>query len=519
MRTKRRCWSLIRTGSRGFHHHKYCGYPPDHPSTTNPARSIYRHQEHIMSNTPPSKKVFIRTFGCQMNEYDSDKMADVLEAENGYTKTDKVEEADLILLNTCSVREKASEKMFSDLGRLREFKDGVGAKPGVLIGVGGCVASQEGDALVKRAPYVDLVFGPQTLHRLPAMIAKRTSSNTPQVDISFPENEKFDNLPPARIEGPTAFVSIMEGCSKYCSFCVVPYTRGEEISRPFDDVMREVRDLAARGVKEVTLLGQNVNAYVGAMIDEGGEETEADFALLLTAVSAIPQIERIRYTTSHPLEFTQRLIDCYGKLPKLVSQLHLPVQAGSDRVLAAMKRGYTVMEYKSIIRRLREQRPDISISSDFIVGFPGETEEDFERSMKLIDDIKFDGAFSFVYSRRPGTPAASLHDDTPQDMKLKRLQRMQKVLEAQSTAVSESMVGTVQRVLVEGVSRKDASELMGRTDNNRVVNFPAPAEQMQRLIGQFIDVRVTRAMHFTLRGEVADVDVARGSDGAQRLVA
>lgn len=474
-----------------------------------------------MSNTPPSKKVFIRTFGCQMNEYDSDKMADVLEAENGYTKTDKVEEADLILLNTCSVREKASEKMFSDLGRLREFKDGVGAKPGVLIGVGGCVASQEGDALVKRAPYVDLVFGPQTLHRLPAMIAKRTASNTPQVDISFPENEKFDNLPPARVEGPTAFVSIMEGCSKYCSFCVVPYTRGEEISRPFDDVMREIRDLAARGVKEVTLLGQNVNAYVGTMTDEDGEEIEADFALLLTAVSAIPQIERIRYTTSHPLEFTQRLIDCYGKLPKLVSQLHLPVQAGSDRVLAAMKRGYTVMEYKSIIRRLREQRPDISISSDFIVGFPGETEDDFERSMKLIDEIKFDGAFSFVYSRRPGTPAASLHDDTPQDVKLKRLQRMQKVLEAQSTAVSESMVGSVQRVLVEGVSRKDASELMGRTDNNRVVNFPVPTEQMQRLIGQFIDVRITRAMHFTLRGEVAGVDAARdsGRDSSERLVA
>ncbi len=467
-----------------------------------------------MSNTPPSKKVFIRTFGCQMNEYDSDKMADVLEAEQGYRKTDKVEEADLILLNTCSVREKASEKMFSDLGRLREFKD---AKPGVLIGVGGCVASQEGDALIKRAPYVDLVFGPQTLHRLPAMISKREASSTPQVDISFPENEKFDNLPPARVEGPTAFVSIMEGCSKYCSFCVVPYTRGEEISRPFDDVMREIRDLAARGVKEVTLLGQNVNAYVGTMTDDDGEEIEADFALLLTAVSAIPQIERIRYTTSHPLEFTQRLIDCYGKLPKLVSQLHLPVQAGSDRVLAAMKRGYTVMEYKSIIRRLREQRPDISISSDFIVGFPGETEDDFERSMKLIDEIKFDGAFSFVYSRRPGTPAASLHDDTPQDVKLKRLQRMQKVLEAQSTAVSESMVGTVQRVLVEGVSRKDASELMGRTDNNRVVNFPAPPTLGERLIGQFIDLRITRAMHFTLRGEVVGVDAVR--DSSELLVA
>ncbi len=445
----------------------------------------------------PTKKVFIRTFGCQMNEYDSDKMADVLEAADGYTKTDAVEEADLILLNTCSVREKASEKMFSDLGRLREFKD---AKPGVLIGVGGCVASQEGEALVKRAPYVDIVFGPQTLHRLPAMIQRRERTSLPQVDISFPENEKFDDMPPARVEGPTAFVSIMEGCSKYCSFCVVPYTRGEEISRPFDDVMREIRDLAQRGIKEVTLLGQNVNAYMGKMTDEAtGEEIEADFALLLTAVHGIPQIERIRYTTSHPLEFTQRLIDCYAKLPKLVSQLHLPVQSGSDTVLAAMKRGYTVMEYKSIIRRLRERRPGISISSDFIVGFPGESEEDFNRSMKLIDDIKFDGAFSFVYSRRPGTPAASLNDDTPQEVKLKRLQQMQRVLEAQSTAVSESMVGSVQRVLVEGLSRKDENELMARTDNNRVVNFPGD----KRLIGQFVDVVITKAMHFTLRGEVA----------------
>ena len=449
---------------------------------------------------PTSKKVFIRTFGCQMNEYDSDKMADVLEAVDGYTKTEKVEEADLILLNTCSVREKASEKMFSDLGRLREFKDGKDAKPGVLIGVGGCVASQEGDALVKRAPYVDLVFGPQTLHRLPAMIARRVQSAQPQVDISFPENEKFDDMPPARVDGPTAFVSIMEGCSKYCSFCVVPYTRGEEISRPFADVIAEIRELAARGVKEVTLLGQNVNAYVGKLMEpDSGDELDADFALLLTAVHGIAQIERIRYTTSHPLEFTQRLIDCYARLPKLVSQLHLPVQAGSDTVLAAMKRGYTVIEYKSIIRRLREVRPDISISSDFIVGFPGETEADFNRTMKLIDDIKFDGAFSFIYSRRPGTPAASLHDDTPHAVKLARLQQMQKVLEAQSTTVSESMVGTVQRVLVDGVSRKDANELMARTDNNRVVNFPADAA----LIGQFVDVRITQAMHFTLRGELA----------------
>jgi tRNA-2-methylthio-N6-dimethylallyladenosine synthase len=441
------------------------------------------------------KKVFIRTFGCQMNVYDADKMADILEAEKGYVKTDSAEDADLILLNTCSVREKASEKMFSDLGRLREIKK---IKPDVLIGVGGCVASQEGEALIKRAPYVDLVFGPQTLHRLPAMITRQQRTQQSQVDISFPENEKFDNMPPARIEGATAFVSIMEGCSKYCSFCVVPYTRGEEISRPFDDVMKEIRDLAARGVKEVTLLGQNVNAYVGKMNAEDGETIEADFAFLLSAVNALPQIERIRYTTSHPLEFTQRLIDCYAKLPKLVSQCHLPVQAGSDKILAAMKRGYTVMEYKSIIRRLREKRPGISISSDFIVGFPGETEDDFNRTMKLIEDIKFDGAFSFVYSRRPGTPAASLIDETPEAVKLKRLRHMQAVLEAQSTAVSLAMVGTTQRVLVEGYSRKDMNELMARTDNNRVVNFPGD----KRLIGQFVDVVITEAMHFTLRGQV-----------------
>ncbi len=450
---------------------------------------------------PAAKKLFIKTFGCQMNVYDSDMMADVLKAHKGYVKTDCAEDADLILLNTCSVREKASEKMFSDLGRLRELKD---AKPGVLIGVGGCVASQEGEALIKRAPYVDLVFGPQTLHRLPAMMDAQQKTQTSQVDISFPENEKFDNMPPARIDGATAFVSIMEGCSKYCSFCVVPYTRGEEISRPFNDVMNEIRNLAARGVKEVTLLGQNVNAYVGAMTNADGEQDEADFAYLLTAVNDVDQIERIRYTTSHPLEFTQRLIDCYAKLPKLVSQLHLPVQAGSDRVLAAMKRGYTVMEYKSIIRRLREKRPGISISSDFIVGFPGESAEDFERTMKLIDDIKFDGAFSFVYSRRPGTPAASLHDDTPQDEKLKRLRHMQQVLEAQSTAISASMVGSIQRVLVEGVSRKDASELMARTDNNRVVNFPGDT----RLIGHFVDVEITRAMHFTLRAAVVTGETA-----------
>jgi tRNA-2-methylthio-N6-dimethylallyladenosine synthase len=437
------------------------------------------------------KKLFIKTFGCQMNEYDSDKMADVLHAFEGYEKTDKAEDADVVLLNTCSVREKAQEKVFSDLGRLRELKL---MKPDMLIGVGGCVASQEGDVIVKRAPYVDLVFGPQTLHRLPQMITAQRRSGVSQVDISFPENEKFDDLPPARVDGVTAFVSIMEGCSKYCSFCVVPYTRGEEISRPFDDVLKDIRELVSKGVKEVTLLGQNVNAYIGRMAD--GED--ADFALLLSAIHAIPEIARIRYTTSHPLEFTQRLIDAYGKLPKLVSQLHLPVQSGSDRVLAAMKRNYTAMEYKSIIRRLRAVRPDITISSDFIIGFPGETEEDFEKTMKLVEDIQFDISFSFLYSRRPGTPAASLIDDTPYDVKLKRLQRLQRVLEDQGTAISKAMLGSTQRVLVEGVSRKDENELMGRTDNNRVINFPGA----KRLIGTFVEMKVTEAMHYTLRGEV-----------------
>ncbi len=442
----------------------------------------------------PAKKVFIKTFGCQMNEYDSDKMADVLHAFEGYEKTTDPAEADLVLYNSCSVREKASEKLFSDLGRLKELKAG---KPGLLIGVGGCVASQEGEAIVQRAPYVDMVFGPQTLHRLPDMIRAQRASALPQVDISFPEIEKFDAMPPARIDGVTAFVSIMEGCSKYCSFCVVPYTRGEEVSRPLNDVMAEIRALAAKGVKEVTLLGQNVNAYAGEM--EDGER--ADFALLLAAVHAIPEIGRIRYTTSHPLEFTQRLIDAYAKLPKLVSQLHLPVQAGSDRVLAAMKRNYTVMEYKSIVRRLRSVRPDISLTSDFIVGFPGETEEDFEKSMKLIEDIHFDGSFSFVYSRRPGTPAANLADDTPQEIKLARLSRMQALLERQLLAYSQAMVGTTQRVLVEGKAKRDANDLMGRTDNNRVVNFPG-GPHGERLIGQFINLHITAVSRFTLRGEV-----------------
>ncbi|HEX4858589.1 MAG TPA: tRNA (N6-isopentenyl adenosine(37)-C2)-methylthiotransferase MiaB [Usitatibacteraceae bacterium] len=452
-----------------------------------------------MSDDNPAttpKKVFIKTFGCQMNEYDSDKMADVLHAFEGYEKTARAEDADLILYNSCSVREKASEKLFSDLGRMRELKQ---ARPGLLIGVGGCVASQEGEAIVQRAPHVDVVFGPQTLHRLPELIRGKRRSGIPQVDISFPEIEKFDALPPPRIEGATAFVSIMEGCSKYCSFCVVPFTRGEEISRPLSDVLNEIRALAARGVREVTLLGQNVNAYAGELDD--GEP--ADFALLLSAVHAIEGIERIRYTTSHPLEFTQRLIDAYAKLPKLVSQLHLPVQSGSDRILAAMKRNYTVMEYKSIIRRLRAVRPRISLTSDFIVGFPGETEDDFQRTLKLVEEVGFDGSFSFVYSRRPGTPAASLHDDTPQTVKLERLQRLQKLLDGQLHAHSRAMIGTTQRVLVEGGSRKDAAELSGRTDNNRVVNFPAAGANPARWAGRFVDVVITGVSHYTLRGQMA----------------
>src|SRR5690606_32557412 len=428
---------------------------------------------------------------CQMNEYDSDKIADVLHAAEGLEPTDRPEEADVILFNTCSVREKAQEKVFHDLGRVRALKQ---QNPDLVIGVGGCVASQEGEAIVKRAPFVDVVFGPQTLHRLPELIAARRRSGKPQVDISFPEIEKFDHLPPARVEAATAFVSIMEGCSKYCSYCVVPYTRGEEVSRPFEDVIVEIADLADRGVKEVTLLGQNVNAYRGRLPD--GEI--ADFAMLLEYVADVPGIERIRYTTSHPKEFTQRLIDAYAKLPKLVSHVHLPVQAGSDRVLAAMKRGYTVLEFKSIIRRLRAARPDICISSDFIVGFPGETERDFEQTMKLVDDVGFDASFSFIYSARPGTPAAELPDDTPHEVKVERLMRLQAKLEANGRAVNEAMVGTVQRVLVEGRAKKDENELAGRTDNNRVVNFPAP----DRLIGQFVDVYIETAYAHSLRGRV-----------------
>lgn len=440
-----------------------------------------------------SRKVFIKTFGCQMNEYDSDKMADVLGAAEGFEKTQDPEEADLILFNTCSVREKAQEKVFSDLGRVKHLK-----KKGVLIGVGGCVASQEGAEIIKRAPFVDVVFGPQTLHRLPEMLKARDRLNQPQVDISFPEIEKFDHLPPARVEGASAFVSIMEGCSKYCSYCVVPYTRGEEVSRPFEDVLVEVAGLADQGVKEVTLLGQNVNAYRGKM---GDTEEIADFAMLIEYVAEIPGIERIRYTTSHPTEFTQRLIDTYAKVPKLVSHLHLPVQHGSDRILMAMKRGYTAMEYKSTIRKLRAIRPDLSMSSDFIVGFPGETEEDFQKMMKLITDIGYDSSFSFIFSPRPGTPAANLPDDTPHDVKLKRLQHLQAVLEENVRRISASREGTVQRILVEGPSRKNAAELMGRTECNRIVNFDG-GPNSARLIGQMIDVKITQALPHSLRGEV-----------------
>jgi len=442
-----------------------------------------------MSSTT-GKKVFVKTFGCQMNEYDSDKMVDVLQAAEGYEPTSNVDEADLILFNTCSVREKAQEKVFSDLGRIKHLK----AK-GVLIGVGGCVASQEGAAIIERAPYVDVVFGPQTLHRLPEMLARRKQLCRPQVDISFPEIEKFDHLPPPRKDGANAFVSIMEGCSKYCSYCVVPYTRGEEVSRPFDDVLVEVASLAEQGVKEVTLLGQNVNAYRGAM---GASGEMADFALLVEYVAEIPGIERIRYTTSHPNEFTQRLIDVYGSVDKLVSHLHLPVQHGSDRILMAMKRGYTAMEYKSTIRKLRAVRPGISLSSDFIVGFPGETDADHARTMKLIEDVGFDNSFSFIYSARPGTPAANLPDDTPQAIKLQRLQALQASIEANARRIGESRVGTVQRILVEGPSRKDAAELMGRTECNRIVNFKGSP----RLVGHMIDVRITQAYPHSLRAEV-----------------
>ena len=437
-----------------------------------------------------SKKVFIKTFGCQMNEYDSEKIVDVLRATQGYEPTDDIDAANLVVFNTCSVREKAQEKVFSDLGRVRHLK-----KKGVLIGVGGCVASQEGAAIVKRAPYVDVVFGPQTLHRLPQLLDQCLTQGRSQVDISFPEIEKFDHLPPARVQGASAFVSIMEGCSKYCSYCVVPYTRGEEMSRPLQDVLVEVATLADQGVKEITLLGQNVNAWRAPM---GQTSEAADFATLLEQVAGIDGIERLRFTTSHPNEFTPTLIRAYEKLPKLASHLHLPVQHGSDRILAAMKRGYTAMQYKSTVRKLREVRPNLALSSDFIVGFPGETQEDFDKLMRLIDELDFDNSFSFIFSPRPGTPAANLHDDTPQAIKLQRLQHLQGVINANMARISESRIGTVQRVLVEGNSRRDASELSGRTECNRVVNFVGPRE----LIGQFLDVKITAVRSYTLRGEL-----------------
>ena len=439
-----------------------------------------------------SRKLYIRTFGCQMNEYDSDKMADVLHAAEGLELTEQPDDADVILFNTCSVREKAQERVFHDLGRVRKLKL---ANPDLIIGVGGCVASQEGAAIVARAPYVDVVFGPQTLHRLPELIAERRKTGKPQIDIRFPEIEKFDHLPPARVDGVTAFVSIMEGCSKYCTFCVVPYTRGEEVSRPFDDVLTEVADLADQGVKEITLLGQNVNAYRGAM---GAAGDFADLAMLIEYLAEIDSLERIRYTTSHPKEMTPRLIDAYRNVPKLVSHLHLPVQSGSDRVLAAMKRGYTALEYKSLARRLRAARPQLSLSSDFIVAFPGETDEDFDHTMRLVDDIGFDGSFSFLYSPRPGTPAAQFADPVPHAVAKARLERLQAAIDSGYRAHSERMVGTVERVLVTGRAVKSADDLAARTENNRVLNFSGDAG----LIGRYTDVYITGAQPHSLRGEL-----------------
>jgi tRNA-2-methylthio-N6-dimethylallyladenosine synthase len=440
------------------------------------------------------KKLYIKTFGCQMNEYDSEKMADVLHANEGMETTTDPTEADVILLNTCSIREKAEDKVFSDLGRLRELKK---LKPELLIGVGGCVASQEGQQIISRAPYVDVVFGPQTLHRLPDLIAKRLSSGVSQVDISFPEIEKFDHLPASRQTRGSAFVSIMEGCSKYCSYCVVPYTRGEEVSRPFDDVLTEVAGLAAQGVKEIVLLGQNVNAYIGKM---GKTNELADFALLIEYIAEIPGVERIRFTTSHPKEFTQRLIDVYAKVPKLVSHLHLPVQHASDSVLSAMKRGYTVLEFKSIIRRMRAVRPDLCLSSDFIVGFPGETDADFEKLLALVAELQFDNSYCFIFSPRPGTPAANLADDTPYAVKLKRLQTLLALIDSQAERISKAMLGKEERVLIEGIA-KDGINLQGRTENNRVIHIPAAISEMDSLIGTMMDIRITEVLAHTLRGE------------------
>jgi tRNA-2-methylthio-N6-dimethylallyladenosine synthase len=439
------------------------------------------------------KKLYIKTFGCQMNEYDSGKMADLLHANEGMVMTDTPEDADVVLLNTCSIREKAEDKVFSDLGRLRELKK---SKPDLLIGVGGCVASQEGQQIVSRAPYVDVVFGPQTLHRLSDLIAQRRKTGIPQVDISFPEIEKFDHLPASRQTRGSAYVSIMEGCSKYCSYCVVPYTRGEEVSRPFDDVLTEVAGLASQGVKEIVLLGQNVNAYLGKM---GSTDEIADFALLIEYIAEIPGVERIRFTTSHPKEFTQRLVDVYAKVPKLVSHLHLPVQHGSDSMLSAMKRGYTALEYKSIIRKMRAVRPDLTLSSDFIIGFPGETEADFEKLLKMIQDLQFDNSFCFIFSPRPGTPAANLSDDTPYEVKLKRLQTLLALLEGQAKQISQKMLGNTEKVLVEGLA-KDGVNLQGRCANNRVIHFMAENQDQDALIGSMVDIEVTEVLNYTLRG-------------------
>ncbi|MBK1721390.1 tRNA (N6-isopentenyl adenosine(37)-C2)-methylthiotransferase MiaB [Thiocystis violacea] len=439
------------------------------------------------------RKLYIQTFGCQMNEYDSARMADALRVGAGLELTDQPEEADVLLLNTCSVREKAQEKVFSQLGRWRPWKL---KRPELVIGVGGCVASQEGEAIRARAPFVDLVFGPQTLHRLPRMLKDLEASRRPQVDVSFPEIEKFDCLPAQKAEGPTAFVSVMEGCSKYCTYCIVPFTRGEEISRPFDDVIAEVADLAEQGVREINLLGQNVNAYRGPMAESEGET--ADLALLIRYVAAIEGIERIRFTTSHPVEFTDELIQVFAEVPQLVSFLHLPVQSGSDRILTAMKRGHTVLEYRSKIHRLRQARPDLCLSSDFIVGFPGETEDDFAATLDLVEQIGFDHSFSFIYSRRPGTPAADYPDDVPLAVKKARLERLQQRINTNAQRISRQMVGTLQRVLVEGASHKDPDQLAGRTENNRVVNFDGTPD----LIGRFVDLTISEALPNSLRGHL-----------------
>lgn len=447
------------------------------------------------------KKLYIKTFGCQMNEYDSNKMADILHASEGMETTLDLEQADVVLLNTCSIREKAQDKVFSDLGRLRELKK---TKPDLLIGVGGCVASQEGQQIISRAPHVDIVFGPQTLHRLPDLLAKRLRTGNSQVDISFPEIEKFDHLPVSRQTRGSAYVSIMEGCSKYCSYCVVPYTRGEEVSRPLDDVLVEIAGLAAQGVKEIVLLGQNVNAYQGKLSDSN---TLADFAHLIEYVAEIPGVDRIRFTTSHPKEFSQRLIDVYSRVPQLVSHLHLPVQHASDRILGAMKRGYTALEFKSIIRRMRAVRPNLTLSSDFIVGFPGETEADFDKLLQMVKELQFDNSFCFIFSPRPGTPAANLPDETPHEVKLQRLQQLLALIDSQAKIISQNMLGNEETVLIEGLA-KDGINLQGRAENNRVIHIPAPAHDLQKWLGSIQTVRITEVLAHTLRGEIVYAEIA-----------